>query len=149
MREKLNTILQFKNGKKRPQQEGSIPVYGGNGILGYANDSNYKNCIAIGRVGAYCGSVYYEKGACWISDNAIAALIKEGADIRYAFYLLKSLRLNERRIGTSQPLLTQEILNSIDVDLLPFEKQVAVGRFLSVIDERISTNTQINDNLAA
>ena len=147
MKEKLSTILQFKNGKKRPKEEGTIPVYGGNGILGYTNESNYENCIAIGRVGAYCGSVYYEKGPCWISDNAIAALIKDGADITYAYYLLKSQRLNERRIGTSQPLLTQEILNKIEVDILPYEEQVKVGRFLNRFDEAITLNEDINKNL--
>lgn len=149
MKEKLSSILQFKNGKKRPNEEGAIPVYGGNGILGFTNSSNYENCIAIGRVGAYCGSVYYEKGPCWISDNAIAALIKPGADISYAYYLLKALRLNERRIGTSQPLLTQEILNKIEVDIIPYTKQAKVGQILRQFDKKIALNEEINENLAA
>jgi hypothetical protein len=34
--------------------------YGGNGILAYTNVSNAADCIIIGRVGAYCGSVFYE-----------------------------------------------------------------------------------------
>lgn len=147
MKQKLSTILQFKNGKKRPQSEGSIPVYGGNGILGFTDQSNNDNCIAIGRVGAYCGSVYYEKGPCWISDNAIAAIAKENADIAYAYYLLKAQHLNKRQIGTSQPLLTQEILNSIEVELLPYDEQVIVGRTLQRFDEAIALNTSINENL--
>ena len=144
----LSDILDFKNGKKRPPDEGSIPVYGGNGILGYTNDYNYENCIAIGRVGAYCGSVYYEKGPCWISDNAIAALPKEKADIIYAYYLLKSLKLNERRIGTSQPLLTQGILNKISADILPYDQQVKVGKILKRFDNAIQLNDGINANLS-
>lgn len=38
MRMKIKTlkeVIQFKNGKKRPSIDGNIPVYGGNGILGY------------------------------------------------------------------------------------------------------------------
>ena len=69
----LSKVVMFKNGKKRPKDFGNIPVYGGNGILGYADNSNYENCIIIGRVGAYCGSVCYENNKCWVSDNAIAA----------------------------------------------------------------------------
>ena len=144
----LSNIIQFKNGKKRPYKEGDIPVYGGNGILGYTNASNYGNCIVIGRVGAYCGSVYYEEKSCWISDNAIAALPKPGADTSYVYYLLKALRLNERRIGTSQPLLTQEILNRIEVEILPFEEQIKVGSILRLFDNKITLNEKINENLA-
>lgn len=140
----LCEILQFKNGKKRPNEIGTIPVYGGNGILGYANTGNSKECIIIGRVGAYCGSVYYEKNACWISDNAIGAYTKKNTDIAYAYYLLKSQHLNERRIGTSQPLLTQEILNNIKVPILPYNEQIKVGEFLGKIDEKIELNTKIN-----
>ena len=143
MKANLSNIIKFKNGKKRPKDVGNIPVYGGNGVLGYTNVSNYTNCIAIGRVGAYCGSVYYERESCWISDNAIAALPKSGTDISYAYYLLKALRLNERRIGTSQPLLTQEILNGIEVDLLPFEKQIKVGSILRLFDKKIALNEEI------
>lgn len=144
---KLSTILQFKNGKKRPKEDGTIPVYGGNGILGYTNESNNENCIAIGRVGAYCGSVYYEKNRCWISDNAIAASVRNNADIVYCYYLLRTQKLNERRIGTSQPLLTQEILNKIETPILPYEKQIEVGKFLERFDEAIELNEKINDNL--
>ena len=143
----LSNILQFKNGKKRPKDIGTVPVYGGNGILGYANAGNSKECVIIGRVGAYCGSVYFEKNDCWISDNAIGAYARNNTDIVYAYYLLKSQCLNERRIGTSQPLLTQEILNNIEVPILSYNEQINVGRFLGKIDEKIELNTKINENL--
>lgn len=143
----LSSIIQFKNGKKRPVQTGVIPVYGGNGILGYAENDNYSNCVIIGRVGAYCGSVYYESNKCWVSDNAIAALPKENTDIRFIYYLLKGLHLNKRHIGTSQPLLTQEILNRIDCPIPPVDIQMQISSMLSAIDDKIETNQIINDNL--
>ena len=37
---KLGEVLIFKNGKKRPSENGEIPVYGGNGILGFSNLAN-------------------------------------------------------------------------------------------------------------
>lgn len=82
--------------EEKPSENGTVPIYGGNGILGYTNISNYSECIIIGRVGVYCGSVYYEEKRCWISDNAIAAIPMEGLDVYYAYYLLKSLHLNHR-----------------------------------------------------
>ncbi len=69
-------IIEFSNGKSRPDELGSIPIYGGNGIMSYTNKTNAENCIAIGRVGAYCGSTYLCKAQCWISDNAIKAKYK-------------------------------------------------------------------------
>lgn len=143
----LCDIIQFKNGKKRPVSEGAIPVYGGNGILGYTNTSNYNQCVIIGRVGAYCGSVYYEKNACWVSDNAIAAQPKGETDILFVYYLLKSLNLNGRHIGTSQPLLTQEILNRIECKIPPLQVQRQIASVLSLIDNKIMANCKTNDNL--
>ena len=143
----LGEIIQFKNGKKRPANEGNIPVYGGNGVLGYTANANYERCVVVGRVGAYCGSVYYEADSCWVSDNAIAALPKNGTDIVYAYYLLKSLNLNEYRIGTSQPLLTQEILNHIECRIPLLSEQQQIASVLRALDQKIVTNNKINDNL--
>ena len=144
----LGDIITFKNGKKKPAEEGTIPIYGGNGILGYTDRSNYKNCIAVGRVGAYCGSVYYEPGECWISDNAIAATPKADVDIYFAFYLLKSLNLNQRHIGTSQPLLTQEILNKIECQIPDLDIQKKISNILRTVDGKVECNTAINRNLS-
>lgn len=144
---KLGEVLIFKNGKKRPSENGEIPVYGGNGILGFSNQANNENCIVIGRVGAYCGSVYYEHGKCWVSDNAICAIPKDENDISFLYYLLKHLELNKKHIGTSQPLLTQEILNSIMCKVPERNQQLKIGRVLCCIDEKIECNKRINDNL--
>ena len=65
----------------------------------------------------------------------------------YDYYLLKSLRLNERRIGTSQPLLTQEILNRIVINCPDIMQQRKIAAVLSAIDNKIELNTAINENL--
>ncbi len=111
----METIASFSNGKKRPQESGNIPVYGGNGILAYTNKSNGKDCVIIGRVGAYCGSSYLCMSDCWISDNAIQAKSKLGESQLFLYYLLKNAELPSRHIGTGQPLLTQGILNAIPI----------------------------------
>lgn len=143
----LGEIIQFRNGRKRPNGDGDIPIYGGNGILGFCDGSNYKNVVVIGRVGAYCGSLYYEKSECWISDNAIAAQEKDNSCIKYIFYLLQSLRLNERRIGTGQPLLTQEILNGLVAAVPPLPEQKAIADTLSCLDDKIELNNRMNKTL--
>ena len=111
---KLKEVIEFKNGKKRPNEDGNIPIYGGNGILGYTNKSNsQQNSIIIGRVGAYCGCVYKNDNECWVSDNAIVGYAKENNSYLYLYYCLKSLNLNNLHIGSGHPLMTQDILNNI------------------------------------
>lgn len=144
---RLSEITDFKNGKSRPKDNGVFPVYGGNGILDYTNEYNYENSIIIGRVGAYCGSVFLSKTPCWVSDNAIAAVPKKNSDLIYLYYLLKSLKLNVRHIGTSQPLLTQEILNNIECAIPPLATQRRIAAILSSLDDKIELNNKINANL--
>lgn len=144
----LNDCLSFSNGKKYPNSKGNIPIYGGNGVLGYCEESNASNCIIIGRVGAYCGGVYYEKGKSWVSDNAIMGSAKEGFDIRFLYYLLLTLNLQKRQQGTSQPLLTQGLLKSINIPRLPeISTQRRVSSFLSLFDQKIELNNLVNDYL--
>lgn len=144
----LSKYVLFTNGKKRPSETGEYPVYGGNGVLGYAEDFNMENGIVIGRVGAYCGSVFLEKEKCWVSDNAIKAEITDNSNLEYMYYFLKGLKLNERRIGTSQPLLTQGILNGIEVNIPDIINQKKIAGVLTAIDDKIKNNNKINDNLA-
>lgn len=112
----FENIIKFSNGKKRPDEIGNIPVYGGNGILAYTKNFNSENCVIIGRVGAYCGNVFLSTGPCWVSDNAIQAKSKISDSQLFVYYALKGANLPNRHIGTGQPLMTQGILNAI-----PFE----------------------------
>ncbi|WP_294287224.1 restriction endonuclease subunit S [uncultured Chryseobacterium sp.] len=111
---KLEDFVLIKNGKSKPIIGGNIPVYGGNGIIEFVNKNNYERLNIIGRVGAYCGSVYYNDSKVWVSDNALAGISKNDT-IYLDFLLLKSLNLNSKSEGSSHPLLTQGILNNIQV----------------------------------
>lgn len=136
---KLGDVLNFGNGKTRPISDGLFPVYGGNGILGYCDKSNYKDeLIIIGRVGAYCGSVYYENKPIWISDNALSAKPKENNITKFLFYFLKNLNLNQFAGGSSHPLITQTLLNSIDIEICcKINEQKSIASILSSLDDKI------------
>jgi len=114
----LGDVIKFGNGEARPNSDGNYPIYGGNGILGYTSETNYNGeTIIIGRVGAYCGSVYYENKPIWISDNALAAKSKNFNDTKYLYYFLLNLQLNLFAEGSSHPLVTQTLLHSIDIEI--------------------------------
>ena len=146
----LSAIASFSNGKKNDKTDGIIPVYGGNGVFDHTGSYNSEDCVIIGRVGAYCGSIYYEPSKCWVSDNAIRCDAIGETDIKYLYYLLKTLKLGQRQIGTSQPLLTQVVLNAIELPYVPdsyTQKQIAI--LLWQFDKTIKLNQQINGYLAA
>ena len=148
---KLGDAIKFGNGKVRPNSIGKNPVYGGNGILNFCDEANYENeTIIIGRVGAYCGAVYYENKPIWVSDNALAAKPKEKFNAKFLFYLLKNLELNQFAEGSSHPLVTQSLLNSIDVLITDDEsEQRAIASVLSSLDDKIDLLHRQNKTLEA
>ncbi len=143
---KLEDIASFNNGKSRPNEieNGTIPIYGGNGILGFTNQSNYEGVsIIIGRVGAYCGSLYIENKPIWLSDNALLTRSKQENNF-YLFYLLKRMELNTMAEGSSHPLLTQTLLKSIEITIPPTEKEFAFeNEAKDYWDKIYSNNNQI------
>lgn len=146
---KLGDVLNFYNGRLRPNSKGPFPVFGGNGIIDYVAEYNYENNIIIGRVGANCGSVQKYDGKCWVSDNAISVTVKEGFSKDCVYYLLKLLDLNKKHIGAAQPLLTQEIVSNLVVYLPKYEDQKKIASVLSALDDKIALNKKMNQKLEA
>jgi len=146
---KLGDVINFGNGKVRPTSKGEIPVYGGNGILDYTNQFNYDDdTIIIGRVGAYCGSVFFENRPIWVSDNALTAKPRLGFNSKFLYYYLKDLGLNQFAEGSSHPLVTQSLLNSIEV-LIPddHKEQKIIAEILSSLDNKIDLLHRQNKTL--
>lgn len=145
----LNKISVLKNGKKaKVNSRGKYKLYGANGCIGYTDDFNLPaKSIIIGRVGANCGSVHFTEVPIWISDNTIGVIPSEKVDNYFLYYLLKSLRLNERSSGSAQPLLNQGIINSIELKLVDLCEQIKIGNLLKDLDSKINTTNKIIDNL--
>ena len=146
----LGELLKFSNGRTSPVRADGFPypVYGSNGIIGYSNDVNAKpETIIIGRVGTYCGSLRYSDISCWVTDNAICAIATAGNDAPFLFFLLETLRLNEWRTGSGQPLLNQSILASIPVNIPGLPEQQAIAHVLGTLDDKIELNRRMNRTL--
>lgn len=147
---KLGEVVSWGNGKERPKDKGPIPVYGGNGVLDYTNQNNYEGeTVIVGRVGAYCGSVYYTNESIWVSDNALAAKPKNGNDTKFLYYFLQYLNLNSYAEGSTHPLVTQRLLNSIDVVIPPLDEQKRIAGVLSSLDDKIDLLNRENATLEA
>ena len=148
----LGELLSFSNGKTSPERTcgSSHPVYGSNGVIGFSDETNAPpETIVIGRVGSYCGSLHFSDSSCWVTDNAIRANAVNGNDSRFLFYLLQTLRLNDRRSGSGQPLLNQSILSSIPVVVPLPPEQRAIAHILGTLDDKIELNRRMNETLEA
>ena len=119
-------------------------------LFGFSNEANAeKNTIIVGRVGSYCGSLYYSDRGCWVTDNAIRANAIDGHETRFLFFLLQTLRLNDRRAGSGQPLLNQTILSSIPVTVPLLPEQRTIAHILGTLDDKIELNRRMNETLEA
>ena len=84
-----------------------------------------------------------------MTDNAIRSTAINGNDAKFLFYLLQTLRLNEWRAGSGQPLLNQTILCSIPVAVPDPTEQRAIAHILGTLDDKIELNRRMNQTLEA
>ena len=148
----VGNLLLFANGRSSPERADGLPhsVYGSNGIIGYANEANADaGAIIIGRVGSYCGSLYQSTQKCWVTDNAIRAVAKNGHNPRFLFYLLGTLALNNWRAGSGQPLLNQDILSRIPAIVPEPAEQRRIAHILGTLDDNIENNRKTAKALEA
>lgn len=130
----LGEVIKVSSGKFLPAKamadNGTIPVYGGNGINGYHNEPNiYAPTIAIGRVGFYCGSVNLTPSRAWITDNAlIVSFSPEKFDIAYLYHLLTATDLRQNDSSTAQPVISGQKIYSISISIPPIPEQAEIVR---------------------
>lgn len=142
----LSEVFRLASGKSRPSEISDIrtekmlyPIYGGNGILGYTNQSMInKETIVIGRVGEYCGSIHKTTKFSWITDNALYAtnVLNHNLNLDFLTYWLTFLNLNKFKKESGQPLMTQTIVYSIKFPLPPLSEQKKIAEILSIVDKR-------------
>ena len=145
---KLGDLVKLKSGVSRPKHmesqpnaELTIPVYGGNGILGYTSKRfSEERLLVIGRVGAYCGCVHIAEAPNWITDNALYPEKWFSSEVSLDFLAeqLKHCNLNRLQRRGGQPLVTQSILHQFKIPLPPFPEQRAIAAVFQAIDEKIS-----------
>lgn len=131
---------------RNQMQDGDIPVFGGNGITGYHNDSNVdKPTVVIGRVGYYCGSVHLTPAKAWITDNAFFTIYDEDKLFQnFVVWLLKTINLQENTSATAQPVISGSKIYPILIPLPPFNEQY---RIVAKINELMEICDQLKTNL--
>lgn len=138
----IKKISNFYNGKSIVASEtGLFPIYGSNGVIGYSSTYLYENAIILGRVGANCGSVFYEVGRFFPSDNTIVVKAKnEDVIEEFLYYSLSVLPLNQLAGGSAQPLINQKIVGNLKIKLPNLSNQKKIVGFISNYEKLIEIN---------
>lgn len=143
MEYRFSKLFEWSSGKPVILNDGNIPVYGSNGIVGYSDTAKYKNKIILGRVGAYCGSVEYCPTEFNATDNTLVTTCNTDLiTYKYAYYLLKEYKLNSYAGGSAQPLITQSILKHLKCNLPSIDIQLNISNILSTYDDLIENNNR-------
>ena len=124
---KLGKIIELAYGKSLPKNcrnlSGKHPVYGSNGIVGYHDSYLIKGpAIIVGRKGA-AGIPTFAKDDCWAIDTTYYVLNFKDYDLRFIYYLLIKLRLNQFDRSTAIPGLNRDDAYSLDIGLPPLPEQ--------------------------
>ena len=124
------------------------PVFGGNGLRGYTDNSNFTGeCAIIGRQGAFCGNVRFFSGEAYMTEHAVVVCGNEKANTRYLSYLLSTMNLGRLSGQSAQPGLAVGTLAKQLIKLPPLPTQQKIAAILSSLDDKIELNNKINTNL--
>jgi type I restriction enzyme S subunit len=135
----IGDILSLEYGKSLPlklrKSEGKYPVYGSSGKIGYHNEPLIKGpAIIVGRKGSV-GVVNYEKEDCWPIDTTYFIKTVNSLNIRFIFYLLRTLNLNELDSSTAIPGINRNNVYEKKILLPSLNEQ---SRIVSRIEELFS-----------
>lgn len=128
--------------------KGLYPVIGGNGLRGYTDKSNFQGeCGVIGRQGAYCGNVRYFEGESYMTEHAIVVVGNDYADTYYLTCLLSLMHLGNLSAQSAQPGISVQTLSKQIVNLPSILYQKKVSKILKSLDDKITVNRRINEQL--
>jgi len=145
---RLGDLAEVSSGKRpnkvypEPQPYASIPLWGGNGPMGYVSEPLYSTPILLtGRVGTL-GSVFRISTPCWPSDNTLVVIAREKTALEFLYFQMKRFDYDALNRGSTQPLLTQTDLSWQDV-LLPSKSLLSefhthVSTYFAKLDEAMN-----------
>ena len=113
------------------ESAGKFPVYGGNGLRGYASHYTHAGEFAlIGRQGALCGNVHIVRGRFWASEHAVVATLHSGQVVEWFGAILRAMNLNQYSIAAAQPGLAVERVLNLRVPVPSSEEQPVIAKHI-------------------
>ncbi len=128
---RLGDFAPFKYGKALPERHrrpGNVPVYGSNGVVG-SHDTPLidRPMVVIGRKGSI-GEVHFSPQGGWPIDTTFYVTADQGYDIRFTYYLLRTLGMQHMSSDSAVPGLNREAAHNLVVEIPPSPSSVRSPR---------------------
>ena len=127
---------------KAQQDEGPFPVVSSSGITSYhAACKTDGPGVVIGRKGTL-GTVFYISEPHWPHDTTLWVTDFKGNLPRFAYYFLKTLRLEQFDVGAANPSLNRNHIHGLPIRIPDTKAQRRITDVLSAYDDLIENNTK-------
>ncbi|WP_445768895.1 restriction endonuclease subunit S [Rheinheimera sp.] len=127
----LGDLLELLYGKSLPAATRSgegYPVYGSNGQVGRHNEYLVEGpFIIVGRKGSY-GEVNWSEENGWPIDTTYYVDLKQNANLKFVFFLLQTLGLNQLNRSTAIPGLNREDAYEQTIEIPKISEQTEIVR---------------------
>lgn len=147
----LGDLITFQRGHDLPKSKmsgGVYPVVGSNGIIGYHDKYTTEGpSITIGRSGNV-GKPFLYKGRSWSHNTSLYIREYKDVDPIFIYYFLQTLDLGNYAGGSAVPTLNRNHIHTLSVSVpVDITEQRQIASILSVIDNKIENNREVNENL--
>ena len=159
---KLGDLIEIFNNKRVPlsakQREGLekiYPYYGAQGIVDYVDDYIFEGkYILIAEDGENLKSnnksiCTLATGKYWVNNHAHIIKGNDKTNTDFLYYKLNSINFAPYITGSAQPKLNKENLLNIELYIPSKEYQDKIAKILTLLDQKIQINNQINQELEA
>ena len=129
-------------------KNGTYPVYGANGIVGYLDNYNTeKEAVYIIKDGSGVGTVSYVTGKCSATGTLNTLQAKEGYSLQYLYYMLKVFNFEPYKTGMAIPHIYFKDYGKAKIFCPPYQEQLRYAKMLSAIDDILLAEQNILTNL--
>ena len=148
----LGKFVTLKRGFDLPQQKrdsGEVPIFSSSGITGMHSKTMVKAPgVITGRYGTI-GQVFFSSKDFWPLNTTLFVEDFHGNDEKFVYYFLKTLNWENFASASAVPGINRNTVHKELVCFPDIKSQKKIAGILSLLDDKIETNQNINDNLLA
>ena len=142
----LGDFISLRRGHDLPRQNrrpGTVPVVGSGGVTGLHDTAVARGPgITIGRA-ANLGVPTLIEEDFWPLNTTLYVTDFRGNDVRFIYYLLRTLDLTGFNSGSVQPMLNRNYIKSFPIRVPSGPGQQAISEVLGALDGKIAVNDRI------